>query len=373
MHEPRLLLISVSAGSGHVRAAEALVESASQFNFGSVEHIDVMDYVSRSFRGVYSDFYRHLINYAPAFWAYLYKKTDEAQRSDISSTLRRLVEQLCTKKLIQKIADFNPDIIICTHFLPAELLAREIEHGRLSCPVWVVVTDFDLHGLWVHPRITGYFVANHEVAFKLREHGIAADGIFVTGIPVSAVFLEHKDQQACRAELGLRSELTTALILCGGARIGTVTEITERLLEHNPRLQIIALAGKNPAGLDELQQVGKRFDRRLVALGFSNCIQNLMTASDLVITKPGGLTSSECLIKGLPMVLVDPIPGQEERNGDYLMERGTAIKAHDIAALDYKIRQLIGDPARLVAMRENLLKHAKPGAAHQVLSTVLGC
>ncbi len=372
MQETRVLMISVSAGSGHVRAAEALLETSTQFTPITVEHIDVMDYVSRSFRGVYSDFYRHLINHAPAFWAYLYKKTDEAQRSDLSSTLRRLIEQVSTKKLIKKIVEFNPDRIICTHFLPAELLAREIAQGRLHCPVWVQVTDFDLHSLWVHQHVSGYFAANHEVAFKLREHGVAAEAIHVTGIPVSPAFLENKNQLACRAELGLKPGLITALILSGGARIGTVAEIAERLLKNNPQLQVIAVAGNNPARLAELQQLARQYPDRLVPLGFSKCIENLMSASDLVITKPGGLTSSECLIKGLPMLLVDPIPGQEERNGDYLMERGGALKAHDIVALDYKIRQLCADPQRLAAMRDNLLKHARPDAAHQVLSIVLG-
>jgi len=252
-------------------------------------------------------------------------------------------------------------------------LSREIAEGRLHCPVWVQVTDFDLHSLWVHQHIRGYFAANQEVAFKLHEHGVAADSIHVTGIPVSPAFLENKNRQNCRAEIGLQPDLITALVLSGGARIGTVTEIAERLLKNNLQLQVIAVAGNNPARLAELQQLAGQYPDRLVPLGFSSCIENLMAASDLVITKPGGLTSSECLIKGLPMLLVDPIPGQEERNGDYLMERGGAIKAHDIVALDYKIRQLCAEPQRLVSMRDSLLKHAKPDAARQVLSTVLGC
>ncbi|PRC91671.1 MGDG synthase family glycosyltransferase [Solimicrobium silvestre] len=376
MPQPRVLMISVSAGSGHVRAAEALLETSSQFSqpqFSHIhaQHIDVMSYVSRSFRGVYSDFYRHLINHAPALWAYLYKKTDDAQRSDISSMLRRSIEQLCTKKLIKKIAEFKPDHIICTHFLPAELLAREIKHGRLTCPVWVQVTDFDLHSLWVQPHMRGYFAANHEVAFKMRERGIANDVVHVTGIPVSPVFLADKKKHDCRMELCLKPELTTALILSGGARIGTVTEIAERLLRNNDTLQVIAVAGNNPLRLAELQQLAIQYTDRLVIFGFSKCIENLMAASDVVITKPGGLTSSECLIMGLPMLLVDPIPGQEERNGDYLMEQGAAVKAHDIVGLDFKIRQFIVEPERLVTMRQKMLAIAKPNAAHAVLTHVL--
>jgi len=371
MPQKRVLMISVSAGSGHVRAAEALLETSVQFEQLEVLHLDVMKTVGRSFRGMYSDFYRHLINHAPALWAYLYKKTDMAQPSDVSTVLRRFIERACTRNLIRKISEFAPDHIICTHFLPADLLSREIAKGRLHCKVWVQVTDFDLHRLWIQPHIAGYFVANHEVAFKLRDYGVPDSAVHVTGIAVSPAFLKPYAKQDMRAEFKLQPQLTTALILSGGAGIGTVTEIAARLLAQNAQLQVIAVAGSSQTRLAELQQLAARFPGRLLALGFSRCIEKLMAASDIVITKPGGLTSSECLIMGLPMLLVDPIPGQEERNGDYLMERGAALKVHDIVALDYKLQLLIAEPQRLSEMRDNLLKHARPNASFAVLTQVL--
>ena len=371
MTQKKVLMISVSAGSGHVRAAEALLETSARFEQVTARHIDVMKTVSRGFRGMYSDFYRHLINHAPALWAYLYKITDLAQPSDFSTVLRRFIERLCTRRLIKHIAEFQPDHIICTHFLPADLLAREIGKARLQCKLWVQVTDFDLHRLWLQPHIAGYFVANSEVAFKLREHGVPESAVHVTGIAVSPVFLQQHDRLQMRVEFNLQPQLTTVLILSGGACIGTVTEIAERLLSRNPELQVVAIAGNNAARLAELQQLATRFPGRLLALGFSSCIERLMAASDVVITKPGGLTSSECLIMGLPMLLVDPIPGQEERNGDYLMERGAALKAHDLVELDYKLRQLIAEPQRLAAMRDNQQRHARPNAAVAVLRQVL--
>ena len=255
--------------------------------------------------------------------------------------------------------------------MPAELLVREILQGRLTCPVWVQVTDFDLHTLWVQPQIHGYFAANAEVAFKLRERGVAAELIHITGIPVAPVFLASHESQQCRLELGLRDGPVTALILSGGARIGNVTDIADRLLKNNPALQIIAIAGNNAQRLAELRQLAAVYPGRLIALGFSRCIEKLMAASDLVITKPGGLTSSECLIMGLPMVLVDPIPGQEERNGDYLLEHGAALKAHDMAGLDYRVQQLLADPGRLNAMRSQMLNLARPQAARDVLTKIM--
>ena len=371
MSQQKVLMISVSAGSGHVRAAEALLETSAQFEQVTALHIDVMKTVSRSFRGMYSDFYRHLINHAPALWAYLYRKTDHAQNTDLSTVVRRSIEQVCTKNLIRQIAEFKPDHIICTHFLPADLLSREIRKGRMNCGLWVQITDFDLHKLWVQSRVSGYFAANQEVAFKLREHGVPANKIHVTGIAVAPAFLSTPDRCSTRAELNLAQDKLTALILSGGTGVGSVAEIATHLLNNNLALQVIAIAGNDAGRLAELQQLALQFPGRLAALGFSKCIEKLMAASDVVISKPGGLTSSECLIMGLPMLLVDPIPGQEERNGDYLMERGAAMKAHDIVSLDYKLRQLLADPGRLALMRQNMLKHAMPNAAKQVLTTVL--
>ncbi len=364
-------MISVSAGSGHVRAAEALLETALLQNDVEAAHIDVMKTVSRSFRGIYSDFYRHLINHAPALWAYLYRKTDQAQNNDISTVLRRFIERLCTRRLIRDVAAFAPDHIICTHFLPADLLSREFARGRLHCPVWVQVTDFDLHSLWIQPNVTGYFAANDEVAFKLRERGVPEHRIHVTGIPVSRAFVQPLDRLVCRRELGLQTDRMTALILCGGNSTGTVPEIAAHLLERHPQLQIVALAGNNAAVLAALQQLAARFEGRLIPTGYSRCIERLMVASDVVITKPGGLTSSECLIMQLPMLLIDPIPGQEERNSDFLMERGVALKANDIAGLAYKLRQLLAHPDRLAGMREAMRACARPEAARDVLHTVL--
>lgn len=371
MHKKRVLMISVSAGSGHVRAAEALLETSALFEQMEARHIDVMTHVGRVFRGVYSDLYRHLINHAPVIWSYLYKKTDQARSSDVSTILRRLIERICTRKLIEKIVEFNPDQIICTHFMPAELLIREIQQGRLDCPVWVQVTDFDLHSLWVQPQVHGYFAANEEVAFKLRERGVAAERIYVTGIPVAPVFLASKNRQVCRSALGLRVEPVTVLILSGGARIGSVVDIAARLLKKYPELQVIAIAGSHAQRLADLKQLALGYPGRLVVLGFSRCIENLMAASDLVVTKPGGLTSAECLIMGLPMLLVDPIPGQEERNGDYLLEHGAGLKAQDMAGLDFRVGQLLANPDRLAVMRNQMQLIARPDAANAVLTKMM--
>ena len=285
--------------------------------------------------------------------------------------LRRGVERLNTRALMQQIAVFAPDAIICTHFLPAELLSRALRHAQLACPVWVQVTDFDLHRMWVHESMQGYFAATDEVAFRMRHAGIAAERIHVTGIPIMPAFAQLPDRVQCAQALGLDARRTTILLMGGGAGLGSLDTIAARLLALQGDFQLIVLAGKNAAALSALQVLAAAYPGRLLAQGFSPEVERLMACADLVITKPGGLTTSECLALGLPMIVNAPIPGQEERNADYLLEQGVALKAFDAVTLEYRVRLLLAHPQQLQAMRAKALALGRPHAARAVLAQVL--
>ncbi|HKY10199.1 MAG TPA: hypothetical protein VJQ55_18260 [Candidatus Binatia bacterium] len=167
----RILILSVSAGAGHGRAAEALrAEAAASFPNIAAEHIDLMTLVPRSFRALYAEFYLHLVERHPSLWAYLYHATDKMPRDALFAKFQRAADRLNTRKLRDAIAEFAPEHIICTHFLPAELLAHHIKRERSVPPVWVQVTDFDLHRMWVQPGMRGYFAASSLAAFG---HGAA--------------------------------------------------------------------------------------------------------------------------------------------------------------------------------------------------------
>jgi len=366
---PRLLLLSVSAGAGHVRAAEALRAAASNFDVDAL-HLDVMDYVPTAFRALYTDFYYKLVERHPAVWAQLYRIMDRTPPSAPLSRLRRAAERLNTLKLRKAIAGFAPDAVICTHFLPAELLMRERQRGRVASPVFVQVTDFDLHGMWVVPDMAGYFTASEEVAFRTRARGIAAERTHVTGIPIMPAFAEPLSRAECAAESGLDPRRTTILLMGGGAGLGGLDDVAARLLALDADFQLIALAGRNAETLARLQAIAQRRPGRLLAQGFTNRVERLMAASDLVITKPGGLTTSECLALGLPMIVHAPIPGQEERNCDYLLEQGAALKAIDANALEFRVRELIAHPERIAAMSARARALGHPHAARDVLRIV---
>ena len=366
----RLLLLSVSAGAGHTRAAEALRVAAADFDADAL-HLDVMDYVSTAFRALYTELYLKVVEKHPAVWAQLYRIMDKTPANAPASRLRRAVERLNTLKLREAIKSFAPDAVICTHFLPAELLMRERRRGRVTSPVFVQVTDFDLHGMWVVPDMAGYFAASEEVAFRMRARGIAADEIHVTGIPIMPAFATPLSRAECAAELGLDPERTTILLMGGGAGLGGLDDVAARLLALEGDFQLIALAGRNKDMLARLQELARRHPRRLVAHGFTDRVERLMSASDVVITKPGGLTTSECLALGLPMIVHAPIPGQEERNCDYLLEQGAALKAIDADALEFRVRELIAHPQRIAAMSARARGLGHPRAAREVLRAVL--
>ncbi len=372
MSTRKVLLLSVSAGAGHVRAAEALRATA-ELELADVQalHLDVMDYASATFRRLYSDAYIKLVNNHPALWGMLYQITADAKSDATMNKVRRSIERMNTRALGKRIAEFAPDAIICTHFLPAEILMHEIRRARLDIPVWVQVTDFDLHRMWVIPHMAGYFAANSEIGFRMRAVGLADASVHVVGIPIMPVFSQPLDRGECARELGLDSQRRILLLMGGGAGVGNLEQVAAHLLGLDVDFQLIVLAGKNAAALTALSALADKHPSRLFPQGFTNQIERLMACADLVITKPGGLTSSECLAMGLPMIVHSPIRGQEERNADYLMEQGAAWKAIDSVGLEYRVAELLAAPAKLAQMRERARSLARPHAAREVLRIVL--
>jgi processive 1,2-diacylglycerol beta-glucosyltransferase len=367
----RLLLLGVSAGAGHQRAAAAL--AAWGAGRAEIQHWDVLDFVSATFRKVYADSYIRLVNNHPEWWRLVYNASGQATAHSAAQRLRRVVERGNTRSLMKAIRAFRPDRIVCTHFLPAELMSHEIASGRTRLPVYVQVTDFDLHPMWVTPGMAGYFAANAEVAARLAACGPVVTAARVTGIPVMPDFDPargpSRDSARHLAAPGVQAPIV--LLMGGGSGMGGLAAQAEVLLSLAQAPTVIALAGRSEAVLAELRELAARFPGRLMPMGFTDRVPELMRAADLVVTKPGGLSTSECLALGLPMILSAPIPGQEERNADYLLEEGAALKAIDLLALRLRAEALLGDPRRLARMAERARAIGRPYAARDVLDQVL--
>jgi processive 1,2-diacylglycerol beta-glucosyltransferase len=214
-------------------------------------------------------------------------------------------------------------------------------------------------------------VASEEVAVRPRDRDPAARRIAVTGIPISPVFAAPPPRAVAAAELGLDPTKPTFLLMSGGFGVGAIDLLAERILSVPGDFQLVALAGRNAELLARLEALALRHPGRLRPMGFTTTIERVMACADLAISKPGGLTTAECLAVGLPMLVVSPIPGQEERNADHLLEHGAALKAHDAAGVEYRIRRVLAEPDLLPRLRAAARTLGRAAAADRVLDAVL--
>lgn len=368
----RILVLSASAGAGHVRAADALVkEFARQGNVTDVQHWDMLKYTTKIFSHLYSKTYLDLINRAPTMLGILYEHTDKPWQNQ---RLRLAFEKFNAGPFLTKVEEYEPTIIACTHFTPAFLLANLVERKRLAVKPSVVITDFDVHAMWLVSQYEHYFCMNEEAKVYLSRMGIRPQRIYVSGIPVDPVFRQTKDKALTRQKLGLKEDVFTIMVSAGGFGVGPVGLIIEELMSLDHPAQIVAICGRSTdlkAQLDIIAHQHSRSKIRLHPVGFTTEMDEYMAAADILISKPGGLTTSEAMARGLPMCVMNPVPGQEERNSDHLLESGAAIRCNAIEVLTFKLKQLLDNPQRMVKMRHAALQMGRPDAAEVIVKRLL--
>jgi len=364
--KPRILLLSATSGAGHVRAAQALEKAFSARGDCIVEHIDALQHVSKLFQRVYDKTYISMVRRAPELMGVLYERTDQPWHHP----RRRLaLDRLNTGPMIRLLKRVQPDLCVATHFLPAEIIAWLIEKRKLRARNAIVVTDYDVHAMWLCRTVDRYYVAMDEAAEYLARIGVPRESLRITGIPVDPLFAKPLDRFEARKHLGLAAKATVILVAAGGYGIGPVEQLVKDLLALQRPWQVVAIAGKSEKIRERLEKVartaGKLSDGspKLCAVGFTTEMDQYMAAADLLVGKAGGLTTSEALARALPMALIEPIPGQEERNADHLLEAGAAIRCNNLPAAAWKIAKLLDDPARLTRMREAARSLGRPGAA----------
>ena len=368
----RVLVLSASAGAGHLRAADAIEKALNIRELASeVQHLDVLKYTNQVFRHLYSKAYLDLVNKAPEVLGWLYDHLDVPGRNE---HLRLGLDRLNTGPFIKYLNKYQPDVAICTHFLPSEIISWLKREGRVNVVNVVVVTDFDVHAMWLCQSCEHYFVALEETKVHLTALGVPQSRVTVSGIPIDPVFGEAKDVQAMRRKHGLDEDRFTLLVSAGGFGVGPVEHIIQSLLGLSQPAQVVVVCGRNEELRDRLASVIRRFSKTSAVdfklVGFTTEMDELMSAADLFVGKPGGLTTSEALAKGLPMVVINPIPGQEERNSDHLLEEGIAIRCNNLPALAYKIDRLIAESGKLTLMRGNALALGRPEAAFSIIERI---
>jgi processive 1,2-diacylglycerol beta-glucosyltransferase len=372
--EPRILVLSASVGAGHLRAAEA-VESALRQTAPSatVKNLDVLTLTNAAFRRVYGKAYLDLVNKAPHVLGYFYDLMDQPSRSgrNRADRLRLAVEKFNLRPFIRLLEEESWDLIINTHFLPAGIISSLRKHERLSVPHVTVTTDFETHRLWINQPCEHYFTATEEGALYLQSWGVPRADSSVTGIPVHPVFSQPKERAACLARQGLAGKRPVILQLSGGFGVGPIEKLYRGLLAVEEPLEIMVVTGRNETVKAQLETVDVPDRHQTKLFGFTDQIDELMAAADLVVSKPGGLTTSETLARGAAMVIVNPIPGQESRNSDYLLENGAAIKVNNLATLSHKVTALVRDSERLARLKANARRLGRPRAAFDVVERCL--
>jgi processive 1,2-diacylglycerol beta-glucosyltransferase len=369
----KVLILSASAGAGHMRAADAVERAFKMTNAASeVKHVDTLQYTNKLFRHLYSKAYIDLVNKSPELLGWFYDHLDKPWKNE----RRRLaLDKLNTRPFVKMLRDYQPDITVCTHFLPAEIISWLKAKQRVRFRQAVVVTDFDVHAMWLCHHYEQYFVALDETREHLLRLGIPAEKVTTSGIPIDPVFAERKDKAEMRAKHGLKPDVTTILVSAGGFGVGPIEHMLESLAWMKHPAQIVALCGRNSELKSKLESAGKRLPPShhvtLNPVGFTTEMDEYMSAADILLGKPGGLTTSEALAKGLVFVIVNPIPGQEERNSDHLLENGVAIRCNNLPVLAYKLDRLLDDPARFASMQSGARRLARPDAARDIVRKLL--
>ncbi|MDD5266307.1 MAG: glycosyltransferase [Methylococcales bacterium] len=370
MNKKRVLIMSVSAGMGHIKAAAALEKTfAADESVVEVINNDALQYTNKLFRDFYSTFYTSLVKSAPNFLGWWYKTSDEPWRTD---AMRQMIDRLNTKPLVRFIRTFDPHIIVCTHFMPAGIISHLIATEKLQAHLSIVVTDFDFHAMWLSRAFHRYFVAIDETKAYLQMLGMPTDRITVSGIPIDPVFSEPVNRARECALLGLDPTKPILLLSAGALGVSPTDFILEQLLLLSHRAQILVVCGRDEELRQRVEQrVRNQHNREVRVFGYTDEMHRWMKTADLFIGKPGGLTTAEALASGLPMCVFNPIPGQEERNCDHLLEEGIAVKCNDIITLPFKISKLLDDPDRMAEMKLRALRFAKPDAAQTVVRTLI--
>ena len=340
-----------------------------------MEHIHALTHVSKVFQQLYDKAYSKMVRRAPGLMGLLYDGTDQPWRHPRP---RLALDRLNTQPMIRMLKKVQPDLCMTTHFLPAEILAWLIAKNKLQARHAIVVTDYDVHARWLCRTVDRYYVALPESAEYLARIGVSREKLRVTGIAVDPVFEKRVNQAEARRRLGVDSRAQVVLVAAGGYGLGPVEQLVKGLVGLQRPWQIVAIAGKSEKLRKRLEQISRGAGKlaggedRLVTIGFTQEMDQYMAAADLLVGKAGGLTTSEALARALPMAIVAPIPGQESRNADHLLEAGAAVRCNNLPAAPWKIAGLLECPEKLAAMQRAAAEMARPDAARVIVEDALG-
>lgn len=320
MRKKRVLLFSEGFGTGHTGAAYALAEGIKLLNPDvQCRVIELGKFLNPTVAPWILSAYRKTVSSQPKLVGMMYKTQ---YHKSLNPLTKMALHRIFYTHALQVIKQLKPDLIICTHPIPAAVISRLKRRG-LEVPLYTLITDYDAHGSWVNSEVNRYLVSTPRVKSILTGRGISPELITVTGIPVHPKFWVRSNKTQLRKELEL-ADIPTVLIMGGGWGLMFGKEIMNSLTARMDKIQLIFCMGSNEKLIDKMKSDPLLDHPNVKILGYSSEINKLMDASDLLITKPGGMTCTEGQAKGIPMLFYKAIPGQEEKNCQYFVELGLA-------------------------------------------------
>lgn len=372
----KILIFYASYGGGHLSAAKSIQECLEKnYTNIQIEVIDCIRYINRMLNKVTTGAYNEMAKDIPNLWGKVYAGSQKGLLSSVSKETNKLM----ARKLFKLIIEYKPDLIISTHPFSTQMVSYLKRKGYLNCNLATILTDFSMHTQWLIGNEYGnyFFVANDKMKEQLINYGVEEEKIYVTGIPLSSKFKRKIDNEETFKLFNLNPKKKTILFF-GGGEFGLGKERTVQILDSLIRnvtdYQIVAISGKNEKMKKKFEEIVsyENAEDRVRVLGFTDKVPELMKISNIVVTKPGGLTTSESLASGLPILVISPIPGQEEENAQFLEEKGVGIWLKKDQNPDEVISQLFKDENKINEMKEKVDKLAKKNSTEDICEILLG-
>ncbi len=360
----KALVLSITAGQGHNSTAKALCAYLKSIGC-EAEMLDTFKYIHPVLGETVSEGYLLMASKAKLVYKGGYRLAEKRKKSKSEASPTRMTGKLMSVKLLRYINDYDPDVIICTHIFAGIILDSLKKKQAIRAKTIGILTDFAFHPYWEEGVNLDYVVTpNERLQAQARKKGFRDEQILPFGIPIHPKFAGSVSAAEARAELGLAIDKPTVLLMSGSMGYGNIEETVTALDSVELDFQLITVCGSNAEAKAKIDSMKTK--KRILNLGFVDNVDRLMDASDCIISKPGGLTTSEAMAKGLPMIIVNPIPGQEDRNVTFLTNNGAAMAVSSTMPIDEVIWQLFSDPRRTANMREAIALIAKPNSTRDI-------
>lgn len=367
MGSKKVLLLYISEHSGH-HCASTAIEKALHSLQPDIETLNInsFNYTNPILEKVINRAYIGVVKATPEIWDYLY---DNPKVLKNTQKLRAMIHKFNEGKLKVLLNEFKPDAILCTQAFPCGMIADYKNSFGVKTPLIGVLTDYAPHSYWIYDGIDRYVVPSEATGDKLVGNGIDRAKIEIFGIPIDPKFQNSLDKNVARERLGVRKDLPLVLMMGGTQGLGPIKEMVNLLDRGTGDIQLVIAAGTNNKLFRWLKR--RNFRKKTIVLPYAENIDELMDAADLIITKPGGITTAEALAKGLPMLIVNPLPGQEAMNTKFLLEEGVAVKAESPDDVSVLLEEFLYNKNKLKSMSEKALSLSRPNSSVNIARLVL--